>query len=435
MIPILIFLLFITTMLFLILMDLSLIWGFLGMATLVFFLSKNKKKALGQGYISIKNCFSIYAVVLLIGLNVAMWMSSGLLATIIYYGLNILEPKIFLVTVFIFTGLIAFIMGTGLGTFSTIGMVFIGLSKPLNIPIEMVVGAIVSGAFIADKLSPFSALTQLTLKVSQVSYKDFLNKALKTFLPVVILSIIFYHFILPNTLNEGTLDFLSDQRLLKESFSIMPILLVVPVVLIIFSVLGLDLKINMSIIILLLSLTTLFFQDSSLKEVFSYWIYGYDHPSLSTIQGGGIISMIEVIIIVMAAVGISGMVSAEGLLRPLVDKTLKNVHSPIKLIFRTSLLSMFLTSISCDQTIGIVIPGQNLQGAYKKLKVPNAILARTISDSGTIIAPLEFWNVNALIIFSLTQVSALEYGPFAILCYLMPLMTYFISYSTYKKAP
>ena len=422
-------------MLFLILMDLSLIWGFIAMAALVFFFSKNKKKALRQGYISIKHCFSIYAVVLLIGLNVAMWMSSGLLATIIYYGLNILDPKIFLVTVFILTGLIAFIMGTGLGTFSTIGMVFIGLSKPLNIPIEMVVGAIVSGAFIADKLSPFSALTQLTLKVSQVSYKDFFKKALKTFLPVVILSIIFYHFIVPSALNEGSLDLLADQTLLKESFSIMPILLLMPMALIIFSILGLDLKINMSITILLLSLTTLFFQDHSLKQVFSYWIYGYDHPSLTTIQGGGIISIIEVIAIVMAAVGISGMVTSEGFLGPLVDKTLKNVHSPIKLVFRTSLLSMFLTTIACDQTIGIVIPGQNLQEAYKKFKVPNTILARTISDSGTIIAPLEFWNVNALIIFSLTQVSALEYAPYAILCYLMPLMTYLVSYGTYKKAP
>ena len=435
MLTILIFLLFITTMLVLILMDLSLIWGFLGIAILVLFFSKNKKRALRQGYKSIRSCFSIYAMVLLIGINVAMWMSSGLLATIIYYGLNILQAKIFLVTVFIFTGLIAFIMGTGLGTFSTIGMVFIGLSKPLNIPIEMVVGAIVSGAFIADKLSPFSALTQLTLKVSQVSYKDFFKKALKTFLPVVILAIIFYHFIVPSPLNEATIDLLSDQALLKDSFSIMPILLVMPMILIIFSVLGLDLKINMFITILLLSLTTLFFQDHSLKEVFSYWIYGYDHPSLTTIQGGGILSMIEVIAIVMAAVGISGMVTSEGFLRPLVDKTLKNVHSPIKLVFRTSLLSMFLTTIACDQTIGIVIPGQNLQEAYKNFKLPNTILARTISDSGTIIAPLEFWNVNALIIFSLTQVSALQYGPFAILCYLMPLMTYLVTYRTYKKAP
>ena len=422
-------------MLVLILMDLSLIWGFLGIAILVLFFSKNKKRALRQGYKSIRSCFSIYAMVLLIGINVAMWMSSGLLATIIYYGLNILQAKIFLVTVFIITGLIAFIMGTGLGTFSTIGMVFIGLSKPLNIPIEMVVGAIVSGAFIADKLSPFSALTQLTLKVSQVSYKDFLKKALKTFLPVVILAIIFYHFIVPSPLNEATIDLLSDQALLKDSFSIMPILLVMPMVLIIFSVLGLDLKINMFITILLLSLSTLFLQGDSFKEVISYWIYGYDHPSITTIQGGGILSMIEVIFIVMAAVGISGMVTSEGFLRPLVDKTLKNVHSPIKLVFRTSLLSMFLTTIACDQTIGIVIPGQNLQEAYKRIKLPNAILARTISDSGTIIAPLEFWNVNALIIFSLTQVSALAYGPFAILCYLMPLMTYLVTYSTYKKAP
>jgi NhaC family Na+:H+ antiporter len=414
-------------------MDLSLIWGFFSLALIIFLLSPKKEIALNQAFESIKNCFSIYAVVLLLGLNVAMWMSSGLLASIIYYALNIVNPRLFLMSVFIFTGLIAYIMGTGLGTFSTIGMVFIGLSKALNVPIEMVIGAIVSGAFIADKLSPLSALTQLTLKVTDVSYKDFLIKALKTFIPSFILSIIFYYLIMPISSNHTSINLIHEQSQLKEAFNIMPLLLIVPIILIILSILGLDLKLNMTLSILILTISSLLFQKTSVQDVFSYWLWGYEHPSLDSIHGGGMINMIEVIIIVMAAVGITGMISSQGFLKPLIDKTLKNVHSPIKLVFRSSLLSIFLTSIACDQTIGIVIPGQNLKSHYQASNLPNTLLARTISDSGTIIAPLEFWNVNALIIFSLSQVSALDYGIFAVFCYLMPFMTYLISYIEYKN--
>ncbi len=134
--------------------------------------------------------------------------------------------------------------------------------------------------------------------------------------------------------------------------------------------------------------------------------------------------MLEVLLIVSFAIILNALLMSGDILTPLFSEFLKNTKTRFSLILKTGIISILLTSLTCDQTVGIIVPGEMLQSKYKDLKIKKEILARTISDTGTIIAPLEFWNVNALIILGITGISALEYAPFAVLCYIAPVVSF-----------
>jgi NhaC family Na+:H+ antiporter len=404
-------------------LDISLFWGFLFIGFCLYLLGTNKSLQLKKGLSHVIQCRSIYLVVILLGINVALWMSSGLLATLIYYVLNYIKPRLFLVLAFNVTALLAFIMGTGLGTFSTIGMVFLTLSVPLGINKEVMVGCLVSGAFVADKVSFSSALTQLNLKVNHLDYKIFIKSAIKTMGPGLIVASVLYLLIpIQADLDPSRLKVLQDQ--LAHTFVIKASLLLIPLAFILMSLRALPSYLSLSILILTNIGLSLLLQGTRLSQVMTYILRGYDNPQLNLFKGGGILPMLEVVFIVMVAVFVTGQIMALKLFDPLFKWIIKKSKTPSHLVLNTGLISIFLTAITCDQTVGILLPAERLQDKYRDLALDKSLLARTISDTGVITAPLQFWNVNALIILSLTGISAIDYAPYAFFCWLMPVITY-----------
>ena len=283
-------------------LKISLLWGFLFIACLLLGFSSHRKSNISFAINSVKSCYGVYGIVALLGMNVAMWMSSGLLATIIYQGLEFIVPDLFLVSAFLFSAIIAFIMGTGLGTFSTIGMVFLSLSSFIGLNPALVIGALVSGAFIADKLSFASALTQLNLKVTESQYKKYFFSSMKTLLPGLLISALIYYFLTPHQISIDAKLLLIEKQNLESLFNLQNILLLLPLLFVILSFVGVSSKISLSVMIFLNGLSAVFIQGESLKKLISYLILGYDHPKNTLFHGGGLLPMVEVILIVMAAV-------------------------------------------------------------------------------------------------------------------------------------
>jgi len=120
------------------------------------------------------------------------------------------------------------------------------------------------------------------------------------------------------------------------------------------------------------------------------------------------------------------------ILIPLMDKLVYGINSRISLIKRTGLISVLMTVATCDQTSGIILPGTMLQEKYKELKLDNAVLARTIFDTGVIVAPLMPWNINSFLIKPIMGITAAQYAPYAVLCYVCPLITVLVSHIQYK---
>jgi len=177
-------------------------------------------------------------------------------------------------------------------------------------------------------------------------------------------------------------------------------------------------------------LISIFLQNKPVVEVIQYIISGYKSTTgideLDMIlSGGGVQPMIEVLLIVAGAVALSSLLEGTNIINPIIASVMDKAKTKISLTARTAAFSGLLTIVTCDQTAGIILLGRLLKKKFEELGIEKIKLARTIQDTGTTIAPLIPWNVNSIIILAITGVSAMQYAPYAVLCYIAPIIAIF----------
>jgi NhaC family Na+:H+ antiporter len=410
----------------------SMVYGFLtAIAITILLLLKygasfeTVRKTLSEG---IWSCKSIYVIIVLMGTTIAVWIASGVVPMLIYYGFRYIEGMNFILASFVILALLSYVLGTAIGTISTIGVALYGIGIGFGIPKEVIIGTLVSGAFIADKISPISGLMNLTIESVGTDYKTYLKEQMKTLSLGIILCLIFYFF-LGNRYAVGQLgpSVEAFNKGIVEIFSLSPLLLLFPVMVVVLALRGVTTIKTMTTCVVLGSFVAYFYQGFSLGQIGSWLWFGVHLETGmeavdSIIKGGGIQPMLEVICIVMSAVALNSLFELGGVFEPVIKGVVGDTKSPGKLMRRTALLSMFLTSITCDQVVGIIVPAKQLRNRYKEAGLKEEQLASVISDSGTILAPIEFWNVNALILMAIFSINPIQYVPYAVLCYSMPLI-------------
>lgn len=377
----------------------------------------------------IKGCSRLIMIVLLTGITVAVWLSSGIVPTLIYYGLEYIKHTNYLLACFAASAVVAVVMGTSIGTLSTIGIALLGIGRGFEMPAHIVLGAIVSGAFFADRTSPISGFVNLTLKILDLKYRNYIIGVIKTLVPSAAIAAAAYYF-----LSKECVPVINPERIaefqcnISVAFVINPFMLLIPLAVIILSVCGISPIINMSLGAAGGSLISIFLQKSTLPEVIKYIISGYYTSAgigelNQILKGGGILSMIELLMILTGVFALSSLLEGVNIIQPIIERAMKGVKDKASLIFRTAALSCLITIITCDQALGVIVLGKLLQNKYEALKINNIKLARTIADSGTAIAPLIPWNVNSIMILAVTGIPAAQYAPYALMCYLLPVMT------------
>ncbi|AKN30958.1 sodium:proton antiporter [Clostridium carboxidivorans P7] len=382
-------------------------------------------------------CKSLFILMLLIGAMVSIWMSSGVVPTMLYYGLKYMQGTNFLLSAFILTSIVSIFMGTAFGTISSIGIALLALSKIFGIPNYILLGAIVSGAFIADKSSPLSNLFNLTIETVKINYKEAIISILKTLIPTYFISASIYYFIgkkysiVAANSNIDTFMYAID-----KNFVVSPLILLLPLSIIIMSFLGIKMLKSVFLALIAGIVVSIVFQKAGFNHIITAILSGYsintNSVQLNTVLvSGGMVSMIPVLLIIAGAVSLSSIFQETGLIIPIIKKITFKIKSSEELILKTGLISGALTAIS-DQSVGIILPGKLLSDKYKELGIKNSTLARTMADTGAIIAPLIPWNVNSLFIFITTGVPTTAYAPYAILCYLSPLITFIFGYCVFK---
>ena len=420
-----------------ILLGISLLFGFAGgiMFTSIIMIKKgfDIKELFSIIGKSIRECVSLYILILLIGATISIWLSSGVVPSMMYYGFEYMKGVNFLLASFIITSIISLFMGTAVGTISTIGIALIGIGKGFGMPSSVLLGVIVSGAFIADKISPISGLLNLTLATTRIKYSQVIVPMLRTMIPTYIITALIY-FLMGSkyTTNIDLSEINIYQQAILQGFEISPYLLILPMGVVLMTVLGIK-----TIPAILVGLTggsifSFALQKMTAGQIGYTIFFGYKSSVNSEILeeilvSGGIMSMVEVVFIVLGAIILSGILEEGGVIRPFINRVVSQIKTKNGLIFKTGLVSSILTAVTCDQTVGIIIPGRVFSDKYVELQVDKSILARTISDTGTIIAPLMPWNVNALIIGTITTATALSYAPYAVLCYVSPIITIIVS--------
>jgi len=402
----------------------SLVWGlFITLLIAAFILKANgisfhtSLQWILEGILSIKD---IYVIVFLIGINVAMWISSGIVPSLIYYGFEIVDKVYFLLFAYLMTAMVAFFLGTGLGTLSTVGVALFSLGISIGMPSGILVGALMSGAYVADRLSPISALVNFTLETVEVSFKPYFKKTALVMLPAAILAGIAYYLLsLKYTSSISVEEIKFYKETITSTFKISPVYFIIPVIVLWTSFKGMKSIKVLGIGITLSALVTIFVQSQSIPNLISFMIFGYESTSdasfIKSLEIGGAYAMIEVVFIIMAGISMSTLFEKCGWIKPIITLLESKSHTPMRALFNTGILSVILDALTCDQTVGILVPGKYLKTFFSKHQFSDLTLAQIIANTGTALAPLMPWNVNAIIVLAITGVSAIEYAPFTFL--------------------
>ena len=380
---------------------------------------------------------NLLVIIMFIGATTSIWLASGVVPTIMYFGFSYMEGVNFLLAAFLIMCVVSMFMGTAVGTLSTVGISLSGIGLGMGIPHNLIVGVLVSGAFIADKISPLSGLVNLVMTTVNRNYKEIFKSMIITLIPTIIITSIIYFIIGSKYTTGNTENLILYKQAIAEGFNTNPILLVLPLVVLTLSILGLNSIVTFSIGIAVGIILSIIFQKSDILSIINALIFGYrgNTPSAelnNLLVSGGMVSMIEAIFIVVGAFLLIKLFEKGNILIPLMDKLIYGINSRISLIKRTGLISVLMTVATCDQTSGIILPGTMLQEKYKELKLDNAVLARTIFDTGVIVAPLMPWNINSFLIKPIMGITAAQYAPYAVLCYVCPLITVLVSHIQYK---
>lgn len=392
-------------------------------------------KTILNSVLEIKN---LIVVILFIGATTSIWLSSGVVPTIMFYGFTYMEGVNFLFAAFLIMVVVSLFMGTAIGTMSTVGISLSGIGMGLGIPQSLVVGMLVSGAFIADKISPLSGLINLLMTATKKSYKEIFKGMVITLIPTIIITAIVYYIIGQNYTSGDYSKLLLYREAIDSGFNTTPLLLILPVIILGLSIAGLNSIITFSIGIGVGTVLSIVFQGATISSIVQSLLFGYRGSTPSAelnklLVSGGMISMIEAILMVISAFALIQLFEKGNILMPVMEKLVKGIDTKMTLVIRTGLMSSILTAATCDQTAGIILPCRVLQDKYNELNLDTTVLVRTISDTGIIVAPLMPWNINSFLIKPIMGITAAQYAPYAVLCYICPVVSILISYILYEK--
>ncbi len=424
----------------------------LGSSIAFFFGIKNKVKA-EKIFNTISNNFKSISIpiiiLLLVGGLSGSWMVSGIIPSMIYYGLKLINVSFFLPTCVIISAIIAISTGSSWSTTATIGIGLIGIGKVLGFDLGLVAGAIISGAYFGDKMSPLSDTTNLAAAVTESNLFEHIKYMTITTFPTIIITLIFFtSYNIFNMPNES-IEKLNYVESIKDYFFISPILFLVPIIVIFLIIRKINPVISLFIGIITAAFLILVFQNNLILSFTSdNGLSTYEFIINSIVSEtkietgnsylddlfytGGMKGMLNTIWLVICAMIFGGVMEAIGALKRISCFLLEKTKSIFGL-FSSTVISCLTVNVSAsDQYLAIVVPGKMFSKAYKDRNLSSLNLSRTIEDSGTVTSVLIPWNTCGAYQASVLNVNVLDYFIFAIFNWLSPITTLIIALIKYK---
>lgn len=368
-------------------------------------------------------------ILMLVGVLISSWIPSGTIPTLIYYGLQMISPGMFLATVAIVCSVASVATGSSYTTGATFGVAFMGIGYGLNIPAAMTAGAVISGAIFGDKMSPLSDSTNLAAGVAEADLFDHIRSMMYTTGPAFLISIGLY-VVVGLKFKSQAIDMTEINIILnglKDNYFISPLTIIPPIIVVILAlkrVSGLAVMIIASIIG---AAFAMIFQGTSLNEMLSAMNYGFVSTTGieqidALLSRGGLQSMMWTISLGFIGLSYGGILEKTRVLEVILDK-ISNIVSTIRGLVITHVLAGIIVNIfSASQYIAIIIPTRMLAPAYKKLNLQTKVLSRTAEDSATVTSPLIPWGLCGAFFTATLGVSTLDYLPYVFLSFVTPLI-------------
>ncbi len=374
---------------------------------------------------------ALQAVIILaiIGVLIGVWLLSGVVPSMIYYGLAILKPSIFLVATVIICSITSLATGTSWGTAGTIGIALMGISKGLGIPAPVAAGAIISGAYFGDKMSPLSDTTNLAPAVSGTDVFTHVKAMLPT--TVVAYGIALVTFLVMGFKYAGSSSDVTAITTIRDglsaNFNISPLLLLPPLAVILAMAFKMPAIPGITIGILLGAIEGVIFQGSDFGAILTAAYDGFTSETGimvidELLSAGGLSGMMYSISLTIIAMMFGGIMEKTKQLEVIVDTILRSVKSTGGLIATTVLTCITCNATMPEQYISIVLPGRMYHKAYRDRGLHPKQLSSTLEGAGTVTSSLIPWNTCGAFLYGVLGVSTWEYARYAVFNYMMPLV-------------
>ena len=385
---------------------------------------------------NIKSVFIPITILFLVGALAGTWLVSGIIPAMVYYGLQVLNPAIFLPASIVIAAIISIATGSSWTTSATVGIALVGIGSALGIPTGMIAGAVISGAYFGDKMSPLSDTTNLAPAMAGTDLFTHIKYMAFTTVPTITITLIVFSIISLNIETTGSTDVSDLLNIIKNTFNITPYLFIVPMVVIGLILLKTKPLIALGTGVLLAAVFALIFQTEILEEIStsnfkSIWNAIFVDTEIKTdneklnklFSSGGMKGMIWTILLIISAMIFGGVMDAIGALARVTKELLKLATSVFGLFSSTVFSCLGLNIIASDQYLAIVIPGKMFAKAYQDRGLAPENLSRTLEDSGTVTSVLVPWNTCGAYQSTVLGVSVFDYFAYAIFNYLSPFMT------------
>lgn len=373
-------------------------------------------------------------ILLIIGMLIGVWIASGIVPAIMYFGLEIIVARWFLPSILLFCGAMSVITGSSWATIGTIGVAAMGVGEGLGIPAPMTVGAIVSGAFFGDKISPMSDSTNLTPSVLGVNLFDHIKHMLSTTLPSLAITLVFYTVIgLVYSQNSSAPDVSVYTDYILQNFNITPWLFLPPLVVVVMVVMKIPAIPSLVAGVVSGGVAYLLFQGGNLGELSDVIHTGVVIETANSqmdllFSRGGIESMYSVVALALVSLALGGIMNYTGMLHSIVLKLSRLLKSKGNMTLTVIATSVFINIVAANQYLAVILPGQMFEECYRNQELKLKNLTRTLEAGGTLTAPLVPWNSSGIFVYLTLGVPVLQYVPYAVFCWLTPLVVVAFGY-------
>lgn len=401
---------------------------------------------------SIGGIGSAVIILLIIGALGGAWMISGVVPSLIYYGLEIVHPSIFLFATCIIAAIVSLVIGSSWTTIATIGVALIGIGQAHGFDPAVVAGAIISGAYFGDKMSPLSDTTVVAASSADTPLFEHIKYMVITVVPSMLITLIIFLIIGFTHQAEGVGSPETLALALQERFVISPWLLLVPVVTLVLIAIKMPPILTLMLSTALAMVVGIFVQPDAIAEVAGdddlfkgSMITLYGSTALKTdnallaelISTNGMGGMLHTVWLVLCAMTFGACMKACGFVESMTDFCQRFIKNRVTLVGSTVTTGFFLNATTADQYLSIILTSSLFKGVFEKYGYENRLLSRSLEDGATVTSPLIPWSTCGMTHSTILGVSTFLYFPYCFFCYISPIVSIIVAatgYKIYKKA-
>ena len=417
-------------------------------AAIVGFLNKTSyHKMLEEVSENLKSTSGALLILLMVGALSGTWLVSGIIPTMIYYGLQLLNPTFFLVASVLICAIISIATGSSWTTSATVGIALIGIGDTLGVSLGMTAGAVLSGAYFGDKMSPLSDTTNLAPAMAGAELFDHIKYMAITTVPTFVITLFLFLIIGFNIEINGSPDISNKLEAIDQAFNISPWLLLVPMMVVILIVKKTPPLVALLTGTLLAALASILAQPQILMSIAESEIFNFEtaykgvmqsitvdtavetsSPELNDLfSSGGMKGMMGTIWLIICAMVFGGVMDAIGALSKISKALLTLASSTFGLFASTVASCLALNVTASDQYLALVVPGKMFKKAYEDKGLAPENLSRTLEDSGTVTSVLVPWNTCGAYQSSVLGVHVADYFIYAFFNWISPFMTLLVA--------